>query len=97
MKKVTVGSCEIRILGQDDFLKTFECSDREKELIKAVNLPCATTREKGNLVLYARNDVTGPVLETYYTQMYEDLRAEGLKREAIDLIWKQIRSDVVGN
>lgn len=88
--------CELRILGINAFVEAFGGSRKEKEQIIRNNLPCMTSRENGNLVVYTRDDVFGPAAEFYYDQLYEDLRAEGLHRDAIESLWKQISPELLG-
>ena len=88
--------CELRILGLNAFVEAFDGSNKEKEQIIRNNLPCMTTRENGNLVVYTRNDVFGPAAEFYYDRLYEDLRAEGFNRDAIENLWKQISPEILG-
>ena len=94
MKTKTIEGLEIRILSLDAFLEVFERAEREQA--KKINLQCKTTREKGSLIVYVRDDVYGPAAETFYSQLYEDLRAEGLKKQTINLVWTEILPDVLG-
>jgi hypothetical protein len=94
MKIIKLKGLEVRVLDLNAFVEVFE-SNREKEQAVKNNLPCVTTWEKGNLIIYARDDVFGPAAELYYDVFYGDLRAEGLKRNTIEDIWEKLLPDVL--
>ena len=95
MKIIKLKNLEVRVLGLNAFVEVFK-SSREKEQVVKNNLPCKISWEKGNLIIYMRDDVYGPAAELYYNIFYEDLRANGLKRGAIEEIWKMLAPEILG-
>ena len=95
MKIIKLKNLEVRVLSLNAFVEVFK-SNREKEQVVEINLPCKIAWEKGNLIIYVRNDVYGPAAELYYDAFYGDLRANGLKRDAIEEAWKILIPELLG-
>ena len=95
MKIIKLKNLEVRVLSLNAFVEVFK-SNREKEQVVEINLPCKIVWEKGNLTIYVRDDVYGPAAELYYDVFYGDLRANGLKRDAIEEAWKILTPELLG-